>query len=137
MIQEEEKEESKEESKEELPVPAFIPLRDLTKPQWLKVPIFPALRVRKANSMYNHMPSYFSKAYIPRLLWLDMGWSLHQVHRHLCLQYYYLLSIEDQDASAAYQETYGEVLKIADQVSMEPFDPDATSLPFVINVVNP
>ena len=72
-----------EEMKEEIPLqkpkfeaPPFIPLNQVTSNQWIKVPLLTTLR--KAGSYYQSR--YESKEYVPRLLWLNLDWSLAQVH---------------------------------------------------------
>jgi len=41
------------------------------------------------------MPSSFSKPYIPRILWLDVSWTIHQVHKHIFILYSFLMQIEE------------------------------------------
>jgi len=69
-----------EEMKEEIPVekpkpevPSFVPLNQVTLNNWIKVPLLTTLR--KQGSSYYHN-RYESKEYVPRLLWLNLDWSL-------------------------------------------------------------
>ena len=68
-----------EEMKEEIPfekpkseVPKFIPLSDVTANNWIKVPLLTTLRKQSSNDQNR----YESKEYVPRLLWLNLDWSL-------------------------------------------------------------
>jgi hypothetical protein len=56
-----------------VPLPDFIPLKDITSAEWIKVPLLTTLR-KKSHSYYGN--KYESKEYVPRMLWLKLDWTL-------------------------------------------------------------
>jgi len=56
---------------------------------------------------YNYNSSQFTdKDYIPRLLFLNLNWTLADVHKHVFLLYSFLLNCEDGGENDLYNETY-------------------------------
>jgi hypothetical protein len=49
---------------------------------------------------------YQNKEYIPKLLWLNLNWTLQEVHYQVFLLYAYMLEIEEGEENAKYHKYY-------------------------------
>ncbi len=89
-----------------------------------------------------------SKEYVPRLLWLNLDWSLAYVHQHIFYLYKFMLesdssSTGEEDHSKDnvqykdYYEKMLEAIQAKEEMNENWFDMDATPFPFVLNVANP
>ncbi|MFS8159971.1 MAG: hypothetical protein ACMG6E_07130 [Candidatus Roizmanbacteria bacterium] len=127
-------------------VPSYIPLSSVTDPsKWIKVPLLTTLRYARQQSNYggyshNSYNKFVSKEYIPRLLWLNLDWTLAQIHQHIFFLYAFVLESDAEQDHQLYKDHYEKMLEAIEkneEMSDSWLDMDSTQFPFLLNVVNP
>ena len=70
------------------------------------MPVNTHLLYKKAQYGYG---SAQKKDYIPRLFWLNLDWTLQQVHQHIITQFCHLEDVAAGAEATYYQDTFKEL----------------------------
>ena len=115
-------------------------LKDLTKDNWIKIPVQQTKREKRTygqNWGYKSYTRYDLNPVSPRIMWFKLDWSLAECHKQIVSKYLYMLRDLNQE-TPKYEDVFG--LTQDDPTAMlreEHLDLELTNVPFMVNIVNP
>ena len=126
-----------EDELEDRVVPAARALFNMTLSNWILIPIQLAKR-EFVTQGWGYSGAHQISELPPRLMWFDYDWSLAKCHRVIlnCFMHLLIAGLEGEEPVPTYDEVFG--LNDPREPMRHGFDDiNETSVPFVVNVVNP